>query len=71
MVAAHRLGIHTHGLDYDMLLASYLINNEITPTILVKLPIFMGIIPLRPTLKSTAKVRVNTSLMTMMNYSTT
>ena len=28
MVAAHRLGIHTHGLDYDMLLASYLINNE-------------------------------------------
>ena len=28
MVGAHRLGIHTHGLDYDMLLASYLVNNE-------------------------------------------
>lgn len=28
MVGLHRLGIHVHGQDYDMLLASYLINNE-------------------------------------------
>ena len=27
-VALNRLGIHAHGIDYDMLLASYLINNE-------------------------------------------
>lgn len=28
LVGLHRLGIHAHGLAYDMLLASYLINNE-------------------------------------------
>lgn len=27
-VGLNRLGIHAHGIDYDMLLASYLINNE-------------------------------------------
>lgn len=27
-VGLNRLGIHTHGIEYDMLLASYLINNE-------------------------------------------
>lgn len=28
VVGLHRLGIHAHGIDYDMLLASYLVNNE-------------------------------------------
>ncbi|MBA1392952.1 DNA polymerase I, partial [Lactobacillus sp. XV13L] len=28
MVGLHRLGVNVHGIDYDMLLASYLINNE-------------------------------------------
>lgn len=27
-VGLHRLSVHAHGLDYDMLLASYLVNNE-------------------------------------------